>query len=40
MVTHVDASAAMKLVIDEAESNALVDMPQELRAAGEIRVSP
>ncbi len=39
MITYVDTSAAMKLLVDEGESNALVDKLQELRAAGETLVS-
>ena len=39
MITYVDTSAAMKLLVDEGESSALVDKLQELRAAGETLVS-
>jgi predicted nucleic acid-binding protein len=39
VITYVDTSAAMKLLVDEGESSALVDKLQELRAAGETLVS-
>ena len=39
MTTYVDTSAAMKLLVDEAESDALVDKLEELREAGETLVS-
>ncbi len=39
MITYVDTSAAMKLLVDEGESSALVDKLQELRAAGGTLVS-
>ncbi len=39
MITYVETSAAMKLLVDEAESNALADKLEELRAAGETLVS-